>query len=251
MLGLERRQTIMERLRLERKVYVSALAKDFKVTEETVRRDLEKLESEGLIRRSYGGAMLADHTNEDISYAKRSSINGDAKRAVAQKAAGLLQDGDTIMVDASTTCYALLQELKGKRDLTVITNSTRLTSDFSATDFTLVSTGGTLRQNSCALTGPMAIHALSSYYVDYAILSCKAIDFEKGLTESNDSEAAIKRLMMAHAKETILLADSSKFNRVAFVKFADLADISRLVTDRDPDEASREALKAAEVELIS
>lgn len=251
MLGIERRQRIMEKLCMDRKVYVSALAKEFKVTEETIRRDLEKLEADGLIQRSYGGAVLAERTNEDLSYAKRSSINGEAKAKIAVKAAGLIQDGDTVMVDASTTCYALLQELRGTKDITIITNSTRLVNDFSSSGVTIISTGGTLRKNSCALVGPLALRALSSYYVDYAILGCKAIDLDNGLTESNESEAAIKRLMMAQAREMIVLADHTKFGKTAFVKFADLKNISKLVTDEKLGTEWQKALRTAEIDVIA
>ena len=98
MLGLERRQRIMEKIRLDRKVYISDLAKTFKVTEETIRRDLEKLEGQDLLRRSYGGAVITESTSEDLSYKRRSAINSESKLAIAEKAARLIQDGDTIMM---------------------------------------------------------------------------------------------------------------------------------------------------------
>ena len=250
MLGLERRQQIMEKLRLEGKVYVSELAKIFKVTEETVRRDLEKLEGQDLLRRSYGGAVLSEHTNEDLSYAKRSSINSESKLSIAAKAMSLIGNGDTVMVDSSTTCYALLQQLKGKKKLTVITNSIRVMSDFLSSDFTLICTGGTVRTNSCALTGPLACQALSGYYVDFALISCKGLDQKKGLMESNESESEIKELMMNQARKTLLLADHSKFNKTAFVKFAGFEHITTLVTDTPPSPDWQQFLSEKQVQLI-
>ena len=114
MLGIERRQKIMEELVQNRKVYVGDLSKIFKVTEETIRRDLEKLEKQDLLSRSYGGAVLKEHTSEDLSFIKRTSINNSDKELIAQKAEALINDGDTLMVDASTTCLALLQHLRQK-----------------------------------------------------------------------------------------------------------------------------------------
>lgn len=174
MLGLERRQRIMEKIRLDRKVYVSDLAQTFKVTEETIRRDLEKLESQDLLRRSYGGAVITESTSEDLSYKRRSSINSESKLAIAEKAAQMVQDGDTVMMDSSTTCQALLQRLKGQRDITVITNSIRLMNDFMGSGFKMICTGGTMRESSCALTGTIASQTLEKYYVDFTFIAAKA-----------------------------------------------------------------------------
>ena len=215
MLGVERRQQIMQKLTRERKVYVSELAKLFQVTEETIRRDLEKLEGQDLLRRSYGGAILAEHTNEEVPYIRRTNINNErSKNIIASKAQSLIHDGDTIMVDSSTTCELLLQRLKDQhRRLTVITNSVHLMAAYAgnASSFTMICTGGTIRPNSYALTGAMTADCLHRYYVDYALISCKGIDLEKGLMESNDSESRIKQLMMQQAKQSILLADHTKF----------------------------------------
>ena len=234
MLGLERRQRIMEKIRLDRKVYVSDLAQTFKVTEETIRRDLEKLESQDLLRRSYGGAVITESTSEDLSYKRRSSINSESKLAIAEKAARLIQDGDTIMMDSSTTCQALLQRLKGQRDITVITNSIRLMNDFMGSGFKMICTGGTMRESSCALTGTIASQTLEKYYVDFTFISGKGIDREKGIMESNDSEGRIKSVMIRQARKAVLLIDHSKFDRTAFVKCDDFSHIDTLVTDEKP-----------------
>ncbi|WP_308547321.1 DeoR/GlpR family DNA-binding transcription regulator [uncultured Selenomonas sp.] len=250
MLGLERRQKIMEKLTAERKVYVSELAKLYKVTEDTIRRDLEKLEQANLLRRSYGGATLAGNTSEDLSYRKRSNQNNESKLIIANKAANLIETGDTVMVDSSTTCRALLQQLVGQKDITVITNSIQLMNDFSGSSFIMICTGGALRANSLALTGSLAVNALAGYYVDYALLSCKAIDMEKGIMESNESESDIKKLMMQHARKTILLVDQSKFDKAAFVRCAPFSAIDTLVTDGTPSPAWQKCLSENHVRLL-
>ena len=250
MLGIERRRKIMDRLNLDKRVYVAELSKFFNVTEETIRRDLEKLESQDLLRRSYGGAVLNEHTNEDLSFIKRTTINSSDKGIIAEKAIGLIEDGDTIMIDSSTTCLSLMQHLKQKRDLTIITNSIRLINDFVNSPFTMISTGGVLRANSFALTGDSAYATLRKYYVDLSIISCKGLDREKGLMESNEAESSIKQIMIAQARRTILLADHSKFNKTAFIKTCDFTDISTIVTDMTPGEVWMEYLAKQQIRLI-
>lgn len=251
MLGIERRQHIVDKIKQEKKVYVSELSQLFQVTEETVRRDLEKLENENLLRRSYGGAILNEQqTGEDISFMKRSTINSASKEIIAQKAQVLIKDGDTIMVDSSTTCLALLHHLKDRRNITIITNSIRLAYDFSASPFRIISTGGTLRANSMALTGAATCAALQRYYADIVLISCKGLDPERGIMESNEEESAVKQVMLAQAKKSLLLADQSKFDKTAFVKTCALTAINTIVTDTAPEEHWREVLTQAQVELI-
>ena len=250
MLGLERRDKIMERLRLDKKVYVNDLAEEFKVTKETIRRDLELLENDGRLRRNYGGAVLPEaHTSEDISFVKRSQQNLEAKLAIAEKALPLINDGDTLMVDASTTCYTFLRQLSDRR-LTIITNSIRIMEDFNSTDFELICTGGNLRKNSRALTGSVAYASIEKYYVDHALLSCKALSRTKGIMESNADESTIKELMMQQAKSTILLADSTKFDATAFVKFADITSAATIVTDKPCSRDWQDFLREKNVKII-
>lgn len=250
MLGLERRQKIMEKIRLDRKVYVADLAKVFKVTEETIRRDLEKLEAQDLLRRSYGGAILTESTSEDLSYKRRSTINSESKLAIAEKAARLIQDGDTIMMDSSTTCQALLQRLKEQKDITIITNSIRLMNDFMGSGFKMICTGGTMRESSCALTGSITSQTLEKYFVDFAFISCKGIDREKGIMESNESESRIKSIMIRQARKAVLLVDHSKFDKTAFVKCDDFSQIDTIVTDQLPAKEWQDFFHDQHLELI-
>ncbi|VBB09790.1 lacr bacterial regulatory protein hth signature [Lucifera butyrica] len=234
MFGIERRRKIMEQLTQDRKVYVAELSKKFNVTEETVRRDLEKLEQENLLQRSYGGAVLNVGTSEDLSFIKRTSIHHADKELIAQKAESLINDGDTLMVDASTTCLALLRHLKTRNDLTIITNSILLVNEFVNSSFTVISSGGTLRSRSYALTGPAATGILEKYYVDLALISCKGLDRSRGIMESNEPESLIKQTMIRQAKKTILLVDHSKFDKTAFTKTCDFTLIDYIVTNQEP-----------------
>lgn len=251
MLGIERRQLIMDKIKQDKKVYVSELSQLFRVTEETVRRDLEKLEGDNLLRRSYGGAVLNEQkASEDLSFLKRSTINSESKEYIAQKAQNLISDGDTIMVDSSTTCLALLHHLQNHQDITIITNSIRLAYDFSTSPFRIISTGGSLRANSMALTGSATCTALERYYADIALISCKGIHEQLGVMESNEEESVVKQVMLAQAKKSLLLIDSSKFDKTAFVKTCELSAIDTLVTDKRPEDSWLETLSKKQVELI-
>ena len=250
MFGIERRRQIMEKLNQEQKVYVSELAKIFKVTEETIRRDLEKLESKDLLRRSYGGAVLSEHTREDISFVKRNTMMSENKQFIAEKAAALVHDGDSLMVDASTTCLALLSHLLQKKDLTIITNSVRILHDHIASPYHLISTGGSLRSSSCALVGTAAQDTLKHYNVDLAFFSCKGLDKERGIMESNEDEGVLMKTMAMQAKRSVLLVDHSKFNQTAFVHALDFNQIQTLVTDEPVSSGWRTLLEKERIELI-
>ena len=244
MLGIERRQLIMDKIQQEKKVYVSELSQLFSVTEETVRRDLEKLEGENFLRRSYGGAVLNEQkASEDLSFLKRSTINSEDKEYIARKARELISDGDTIMVDSSTTCLALLQQLKEHKNITIITNSIRLAYDFAAAPFRIISTGGNLRPNSLALTGAATCSALERYCADIALISCKGLHQQFGVMESNEDESVVKQVMLKQAKKSLLLLDHS-------IKTCDLQDIDTLVTDKQPDAQWQKLLVQKLVTLI-
>ena len=236
MLGIERRRRIMERLNVEKKVHVTELAKSFNVTEETIRRDLERLEDEDLLHRSYGGAVLNEQTTGALSFARRASINNEDKNSIAALAAKLISNGASLMFDASTTSLALLPQLKKKKSLTLITNSARAIAESLDCPHTLLSTGGILKPNALALTGAAAGKMLENYFVDFAFISCKGIDLKKGVLESNEEEGAIKQLMIKQARRTILLCDHSKFGAPAFFKICDVNSLDGLITDINPGE---------------
>lgn len=250
MLGIERRKAILEKLAQEQKVHVSPLAQLFGVTEETIRRDLEKLEKKGFLRRSYGGAVLVERTGEELSFAKRTTTNGELKDRIGRAAASLVQKGDTIMMDSSTTGLALLRHIAGREGVTIITNSVRIVHDFSDSAFRLISTGGNLRAKSSCLTGSITCSSLAKYHVDLAVISCKAVDRGQGIMETNEEESLVKQTMIGQAKKCVLLVDHTKFDRMAFTTTCDFAPVDVLVTDMDPGEEWRAFLDKQQVELV-
>lgn len=250
MLGIERRQKIVERLRAEQKVFVAELAEALAVTQETIRRDLEKLEAKGLLQRSHGGAVIAVPGNEDLSFARRTADNYDLKQMIAAKAAGLVSDGSSIMADSSSTVLALFELLSTRRELTVITNSVKILNDFAGANLSLVSCGGELRAHSLSLVGNSACRTLETYNVDLAIFSCKGLDRDRGVTESNEPEAVVKQVMARQAKRVVLLADHTKFDHVVLANALKWTDVDCVITDVQPGRRWIEFFKKNDIQLI-
>ncbi len=236
MLAIERKNEILQKLRAEQRVLVSELAAHYQVTEETIRRDLDKLEKEGYATKTYGGAILGNSTKNDLSYVVRNKANVEAKKIIATLVTGLIEDGDHLMIDHSSTSYFSVKKLKEKKNLTVITNSVELASEICSIEgWNVYMPGGQLRPESMALSGPASQEMLHSYHVDKTLFSCKGIDREAGITDSNDLHAEVKHAMVRAAKLPILAVDSSKFDKVSFVNIAKLNEISTVVTNVKPD----------------
>ena len=220
MLAIERKNEILDKLRAEQRVLVSDLAEYYNVTEETIRRDLDKLEKEGYATKTYGGAILGNSTKTDLSYTIRNKTNVDAKNQIAALASRLIEDGDHLMLDDSSTSLYLAKKLKEKKNLTVITNSVELVVELNGIDgWTIILTGGQM---------------LRRYHVDTAVMSCKGIDLEAGVTDSSEFHAQTKQSMLRCAKKKILILDSSKIDKVSFIDIAPLDAFDIVVTNTAP-----------------
>ena len=218
MLAIERKNEILDKLRAEQRVLVSDLAAYYHVTEETIRRDLDKLEKEGYATKTYGGAILGNSTKTDLSYTIRNKTNVEAKNQIAAIASRLIEDGDHLMLDDSSTSLYLAKKLKEKKNLTVITNSVELVVELSDVEgWTILLTGGRLKPESLALVGDQTQQALRRYHVDKAVMSCKGIDLESGVTDSSEFHSQTKQSMLRCAKTRILILDSSKFDKISFI----------------------------------
>lgn len=237
MLALERRRTILERLAADGKVIVAELAKEFDVTEETIRRDLEKLDREGLASKTYGGAVAKNASAVDLPYTVRETVNVRQKQQIAETVSDLIADGSRIMLDSSSTALYVLKRLKERKNLTIITNSVKILLELAdKPDWTVLSTGGVLKKGALSLTGSSAEKMIGSYHVDIAVCSCKGLDMELGVTDSNENDALIKQAMFHAAEKTILALDADKLDRKSFVKLCNADEIDVIVTDRAPNE---------------
>ena len=250
MLAIERRNAISEILAARGKVIVSELAKEFSVTEETIRRDLERLEKDGLATKTYGGAV-AGNASSDVPYRVRLGVNVDKKKIIAEKVAALIKDGQRIMLDASSTAIYVTRAIKNKKNITVITNSVEILLELAEkSDWTVFSTGGVLKEGALSLTGSSAERMIRGYHVDIAVCSCKGIDMKFGVTDSNEKDALIKQAVFDSAERRVLALDSDKFDKKSFVKVCDLTDVDTVVTDDKPSDTWVEYLGANGVEVI-
>ena len=251
MLAIERRNAILEKLQVERRVVVSELSALYDVSEETIRRDLDKLENDGYAIKSYGGAVINENSNLDLPYNVRKNTNVLGKQKIASLISEMIHDGDNIMLDASSTAVAIAKAIKNKKDLTVITNSLEIALELIETPgCNVISTGGVATGSSFALVGSVTDKTIRSYYVDKAIISCKGINMYAGFTESDERHANNKASMFYMAKTKILAIDSSKFNKIAFAKIGDLKEISKIVTDKKPEEEWLQKFEELGVECI-
>jgi len=251
LLAAERRRVITERIQATGQVVVSALSIEFQVSEETIRRDLEWLEKEGIATRIYGGAVLTGNDHAAPPYSIRKNTNIEPKISIARKLSELVRDGDTLMVDESSTAAYAVRALRHLKQITLITNSLELLREMTGQEgWHLISTGGSLKSEVMAHVGPHALRTVGSYHAHYAILSCRGINEQLGLADSDDAVVQIKQAMIEASDCAILLADHRKFGRAGFVALGKLDVVDKLITDQQPSAQWQQRLQQAGVELI-
>lgn len=251
MLAIERRNEILMKLQAERRVVVSELSQLYDVSEETIRRDLEKLVNEGVAIKSYGGAVINENANLEVPFNIRKNYNVIGKQKIAEQIAAMVKDGESLMLDASSTAVYIAKALKEKKNLTVITNSIEIIVELmDMPEWKVLSTGGLSREGSFALVGPQTDKMLKSYHVDKAVISCKGFDLESGITDSDELHANNKITMLGAAGKKILAVDKSKFDKTAFTAIGALEDITTVVTDEEPDRRWLQAFEEAGIECV-
>jgi ribose transport system substrate-binding protein len=229
----ERHQAILSILEQESRVKVTELAERFQVSEGTIRNDLIALDKSNQIRRVHGGAVLKQGVPPALAnVVARAQVNFDAKRRIAQWAAGMIESGDAILLDASTTVLHIASFLVDRNNLTVITNGLEAARLLARNPTnTVILLGGILRSTGDAITGTLSEKILQDLYIRTAFVSCAGFSMEAGLMETTLQEAEIKSLMIKSAKRTIALVDSSKFEKAGLTPFAGLDQIDYLATD--------------------
>lgn len=251
MLAIERKNAILEKLQAERKVVVSELSALYEVSEETIRRDLEKLENEGYVIKSYGGAVLNENTNLDLPFNVRKNKNVIGKQKIADLLSRVICDGDSIFLDASSTAVAIAKAIRNKRGLTIITNSLEIAIELlDVSECKVILTGGEIVSTAFGVVGHVTDKTIRSYYLDKAVISCKGLDLEKGFTDSDERHANNKRSMLESAKSKILAIDNSKLDKISFAKIGKLSDLDMIVTDVKPEEKWLQKFAEYNVECI-
>lgn len=230
-------------------VRVTPLAERFGVAEETIRRDLDKLSSEGLLNRTHGGAVATRRDRTDLPIGVRQSTSAEEKQRIASHALQFIEPGDVVSLDASSTTLELARLLPDE-PLTVVTNGVdiaRLLADRPRVR--VVCAGGELDHVSVCTQGPIAEDAFRQFAIGKTFLSCKAIDLDRGFSEASMAHASIKRVLLQTADCSYLLADGGKFGVRSSVFIGGLSSVKCVVTDRDPGAVAIERLAAAGVSL--
>jgi DeoR/GlpR family transcriptional regulator of sugar metabolism len=237
MTGKERLEEEKQYIQNCERVTVAELSRNWGITQETARRDLDKLEADGFIIRVHGGAVWNKQQGQDnIRFYERQTHNTDAKRRIAVKASELIRSSGTVMADSSTTVVEAMKLQMDEESLIVVTNSIDLCMELTDAKMHIISTGGNFNKHSMSFQGAITKKTLMQYNVRLAVISCKGLDASKGVLDSYESEAEIKKLMIMQSEKTALLVDHNKFDRKAFLKVADLSEIDYIVTDEKPSD---------------
>jgi DeoR/GlpR family transcriptional regulator of sugar metabolism len=247
----ERRQSLLDILRKQPGLRVSEIAKSLGVSEGTIRNDLNALEDEGRLKRVHGGAVLTEQNQfQNNSFVRRYNQNVAAKIAIAREAALLVENGDSIFLDASSTCYYLARALSERRKLRVMTNGFEVARELAQnTSNSVILVGGVVNNDSSSVTGLLSEQIIAEMRIEKAFFSCSGFSIERGMTEVHLEEAQLKRKAIESSKEIIGLIDSSKFGKEDLTSFASLKNITCLFTDDGISPTWIEQLKDANIEF--
>jgi DeoR family fructose operon transcriptional repressor len=228
-------------------VKVTGLREKFGVTEMTVRRDLEKLERTGRVKRTFGGAIMV---TKDIALTERAGVHIAEKMKIGKYAAGQISPGDSVFLDGGTTTLQIVRHLQPEMRITVVTNALNLAVELMDKNIPTLVTGGMVLETTSTLIGPVCVETIAKMAFDRVFLGTTGISPQHGFSNSNMYEAEIKRQVITRAGEVNIVADRSKFDVQDLFSFAELDKAHRLLTDDVPEQALRSALKAASVEWM-
>jgi len=251
MLQNQRREKILELIREDGHAKVTDLSRIFKVTEVTIRQDLEHLEQDGQIIRAHGGAYLKNIDLGIRDFNLQNKGNIAEKMIIARKAIEFIEDGDTIIMDSGSTTTEIAKLLNGYNNLTVITNALNIALILGVqTGINVIVTGGEFKAPTLSLTGQKAADFFQNLHVDKLFLATAGIALKSGLTYPGISDLCVKRAMIESANEIYLVADSSKIGKNSFASLGALSLIDYLITDSKIKPEDVEWLKTYNVEFI-
>jgi DeoR family transcriptional regulator of aga operon len=249
-LNEERQRAILEILSREGRVLVVDLAKRFRTSQVTIRKDLETLHNKGRVHRTHGGALTASsNALEDPTLRDKEKLHRKEKLQIAAAAAGMVSEGQVVILDSGTTTTAIARALRNFQNLTIITNAVNIAVELSGSPVEVILTGGNVRKNSFSQVGPLAEETLRRLSADIFFLGVDGFDVDFGLTTPNLLEAKVNRAMMDVAKITVAVCDSSKFGKRSLSLLGPPSSVHQVITDRGILKSDLNALKKAGVEV--
>ncbi|MBN8822669.1 DeoR/GlpR family DNA-binding transcription regulator [Spirosoma sp.] len=251
MLPNQRRDKILELLKEDGSAKVVDLARIFKVTEVTIRQDLEKLEKDGLVIKEHGGAYLKNVEDQVRTFSLGNQENIDKKEAIANKCLEFIESGDSIILDSGSTTTEIAKKLRGYKNLTVITNALNIALILGAEPgIEVIMTGGEFKPPTLSLTGQKAADFFKGINVQKLFLATAGISLKSGLTYPSISDLVVKKAMIDAADTTYLVADSTKIGKSAFASLGALSLIDYIITDAGIEEKHKQVFHDNEIELI-
>lgn len=248
----ERQGKINEMIRKDKSVRVANLMKQFNVSIETIRRDLEYMEKQGYLTRVHGGAVLEEVNSRELTFTVRESKFLKEKQEIAKKAAEFVMEGQSIAMDVSTTNTEFAKELKKRFNrLTILTNSMTIAHELSdMQDYTIIFAGGIMRNQELCTVGELTENFISQFHIDIFFMSISGISVTKGLTDYGAGELQVKKKMIEIAQHRIVLADSSKFDIVSLLNVCPFDEVNRIITDSKINENVLEKYKANGIDIL-
>lgn len=244
-----RQARIIELLEEEKRIEVTRLSQLLKVSQVTIRKDLDVLETNGIVKREHGYAALND--SDDINL--RLAYKFETKQKIAKAAADLVQDGQTVMIESGSSCALLAQELATtKKDITIITNSAFIAGYIrKISNVSIILLGGQYQNESQVMVGPLVAECARNFFVDILFAGTDGYVSGNGFTGNDFMRAQAVRDMARQAREVVLVTDSSKFTKTGVVALVDLHQISKVITDQGIPENIKEELEQNQIQLIT
>lgn len=249
MLAPRRQELIVRYLQTQGESSIQELIKLLGVSRETVRRDLQALEEQGIIKKIHGGAVLS-RVSEEPSYSIRTISHAREKMRIGQAAFELIEDGDTLFIDSGTTTLQFANLLQPHQHLTIFTNSLTIATSLAERGLPVYVLGGLLRPGEMSLSGAMAQAAAETIHIDKAFIGVGGITPQHGMTDFHLEDVALRRTMIRHAVKAYILADSSKFGVTALASLVPIHEIHAVISDSDLDKTTLQALEARGLHIL-
>ncbi|WP_394238726.1 DeoR/GlpR family DNA-binding transcription regulator [Niallia oryzisoli] len=253
MFASERKNIIMQILHEQERITVKDLAKEIGVSEATLRTDLSKMEMEGLLTRTHGGAVLNDENNNEMSFSAREKKNKHEKMQIAKLASEFVKEKQCILLDASSTVLEFARYLKDQPiRLTVVTSGLQTALELKDNpDITVILIGGMVTKGSTSIEGTLGVSILDTVNIDVFFTSANGFSAESGLTDFNLYEISLKKEMIKRSKKVIALVDSTKIGSNSSAVFADLNQIDALITDQSINDETLKVLTKHDIDVIT